>query len=152
MLLVPDTAAAASKVLSLSFAFPVISFRSWSSCFMLRYWYCFGLSATSQGGHDTSFRIFRLVLLYVQWSQGGIPLAFLVQRGYRPKTAAGGARTCPRLHHIQFGRANKMPADLVQHAHPFYFSRPLLRLTEPRRTRGLRNPPIDHMLGGVCPR
>ena len=37
-----------------------------------------------------------------QWSKGDIPPAFPVKRGYRPNTAAGGARTFPRLPQIQF--------------------------------------------------
>ena len=44
------------------------------------------------------------------------------KRGYRPNTAAGGARRCPRLPQIQFWRASKVPADLAEHAHIFFFS------------------------------
>ena len=36
-----------------------------------------------------------------QWSKGGILPSFLVKRGYKPNTAVGGARTCPRLPQIQ---------------------------------------------------
>ena len=37
-----------------------------------------------------------------KWSKGGIPPLFLVKRGYRKNTAAGGAPTCPKLPQFQF--------------------------------------------------
>ena len=88
-----------------------------------------------------------------QWSKGGIPPYFLVKRGYRPNTTAGGARTCHRLPQIQFWRASKVPTDLAEHAHLFLvFSSTSLGLTGPRRTRGLRDPTFWPHAGEVCPR
>ena len=48
------------------------------------------------------FAVGRQRFCYGQWSKGDILLAFLVKRGYRPNTAAGGARMYPRLPQIQF--------------------------------------------------
>ena len=83
---------------------------------------------------------------------GCIPPAFLVKRGYRPNADAAGARTCPRLPHVQFWRTSKVPADLAEHAKPFCFPNTSLGLTGPRRTRGLTHPPFWPHVGGICPR
>ena len=84
--------------------------------------------------------------------RGLYPLFFFVKRGCRPNTAAGGARTWPRLPQIHFWRASKVPTDIAEHAHFFfYFSRTLLGLAGPRRTRGGRDPPFWSHVGGVCP-
>ena len=85
--------------------------------------------------------------------KGGYTPCFSGRTGYRPNTAAGGARTCLRLPQIQFWRASNVPANLADHARPFlFFARTLLGLTGPRRTRGLRDPPFWPHVGGRCPR
>ena len=84
--------------------------------------------------------------------KGGVSPGFLVKGGYRPNTATGGARPCPRLPQILFWRASKVPADLAEHAPCVFFSSTLLGLTGPRRTRGLREPPFWPRVGETCPR
>lgn len=53
---------------------------------------------------------------------GGLPPLRLVKQGYWQTTAAEGAPTCPAMPHNQFWRASKVPADLAEHAHIFFFS------------------------------
>ena len=61
MLLVPQTAAAASKVFLLSFGFPVLPFRPWS--FSVFSCCCSALPATSPGEHDTSSFIYFILFV-----------------------------------------------------------------------------------------
>ena len=68
MLLVPQTAAAASKVLLLCFGFPVLSFRSWSCS--VHVLFCFVLSVTSPGGGAR-----HLILFITSYSMLFVPLS-----------------------------------------------------------------------------
>ena len=74
------------------------------------------------------------------WPHGGIGKT-------RPREAPPRAPNCAKFSSDALA---KCPQPLPS-THIFFFSS-TLRLTRPRRTRGLRDPPWRPHVGGVCPR